>query len=154
LNGTDHVAQGSGNLGTAIVRSLLDTGFAVTAVSRASSSSTFPEGVAVERVDLGSLEAVKSALAGHDAVVSTIATLGVGAQQVLVDAAVEARVSRFIPSEFGINTREAVGTPIGGILAGKVALVDYLDSKAQENPWFSWTALSTGFFFDWVGLLE
>lgn len=148
---THCVTQGSGNLGTAIVRSLVDAGFAVTAVSRASSTSTFPEGVAVKKVDFGSLEEVQSAFAGNDAVVSTIATLGVGAQQVIVDAALAAHVVRFIPSEFGINTRVAAGTPIGKILAGKVAVVDYLSSKAKENPWFSWTGISTGLFFDWVG---
>lgn len=123
----------------------------MTAVSRASSSSTFPEGVAVEKVDLASLESVRAALAGHDAVVSTVATVSVGGQHVLVDAAIAAGVRRFVPSEFGINTRIVGDTPIGKILTGKVATVDYLTSKADENPWFSWTAITTGFFFDWVG---
>lgn len=62
-----------------------------------------------------------------------------------------AGVKRFIPSEFGINTRKVQGTTIGKILAGKVAVVDYLAEKARENPGFSWTGLSTGLFFDWVG---
>jgi hypothetical protein len=65
---------------------------------------------------------------------------------------VAAGVKRFIPSEFGINTREVRGTPIGKILAGKIAVVDYLEETARKNPSFSWTGLSTGLFFDWVCL--
>lgn len=105
----------------------------------------------MKKVDYDSLESLKDALAGNDAVVSVIATAAIKAQQTIVDAAVAAGIKRFIPSEFGINTRIVGGTPIGKILSGKVATVDYLDSKAKENPGFSWTGVSTGLFFDWVG---
>jgi hypothetical protein len=47
-----------------------------------------------------------------------------------------------------VNTRLTPGTTIGKILAGKVAVVDYL--KTKESADFSWTGLSTGMFFDWV----
>jgi putative NADH-flavin reductase len=144
------VHQGSGNVGKPIVDELLAAGFSVTALTRPSSTATFPDGVTVKKVDYESSDSLKEAFAGQDAVVSAIATPAVGGQQIIVDAALAAGVKRFIPSEFGINTRIVGGTPIGKILTGKVGTVDYLASKAKENPDFSWTGLSTGLFFDWV----
>lgn len=61
-----------------------------------------------------------------------------------------AGVKRFIPSEFGINTRQLQGLKIGQIVAGKTKLVDDLQKKAEQNPGFSWTGISNGLFFDLV----
>lgn len=141
------IIGGSGNVGRPILEELVAAGFNVTALTRATSTSTFPEGVTVKKVDFGSTESLKEAFAGQDAVVSAIATAAVGSQQLIIDAAIAAGVKRYIPSEFGINTRLTPGTTIGKILAGKVAVVDYL--KTKESPNFSWTGLSTGMFFDW-----
>ncbi|KAH8906427.1 NAD(P)-binding protein [Coniochaeta sp. PMI_546] len=141
------IIGGSGNVGRPILEELVAAGFNVTALTRATSTSTFPEGVTVKKVDFGSPESLKEAFAGQDAVVSAIATVAVGAQQPIIDAAIAVGVKRYIPSEFGINTRLTPGTTIGKILAGKVAVVDYL--KTKENPSFSWTGVSTGMFFDW-----
>jgi hypothetical protein len=106
--------------------------------------------VTVKEVDYESVDSLKAAFAGQDAVVSAIATVAIKGQQPIIDAAIAAGVKRFIPSEFGVNTRLTGGTTIGKILAGKVATVDYLDAKAKENKDFSWTGLATGLFFDWV----
>lgn len=64
-----------------------------------------------------------------------------------------AGVKRFIPSEFGINTRQLQGLKIGQIVAGKTKLVDDLQKKAEQNPDFSWTGISNGLFFDLVRFL-
>jgi len=125
----------------------------VTGITReASTNSTpkFPDGLAVKKVDFESFDALKSAFDGQDAVVSVVATMAIASQRVAIDAAVAAGVKRFVPSEFGINTRKVQGTTIGKILAGKIAIVDYLNEKSKENPTFTWTGLSTGLFFDWV----
>jgi len=137
------------------VRELIAAGFTVTALTREGSASTLPkvDGLTVQKVDYASFDSLWEAFTGQDAVVSVVATAAIGVQNVAVDAAVAAGVKRFIPSEFGVNTRKTQGLPIGKILAGKVGLVDYLDEKARENEGFSWTGLSTGLFFDWVCLL-
>lgn len=137
-------------MGRFVVPELLATGFHVTAITRESSSSTFPSEVVVQKVDYDSPDSLKAAFAGQDAVVSTITTTAVNGQKAIVDAALAAGVKRFIPSEFGINTRILSGQEIGKILNGKIATVDYLQEKAGENPNFTWTGLSTGIFFDWV----
>ncbi|RYP93259.1 hypothetical protein DL770_000634 [Monosporascus sp. CRB-9-2] len=143
------VAGGSGNLGKAVVKELLKAGYKVTVFAREDSTSTFPSEVPVRKVDYGSVESLKPALKGQDAVVSTLATIAVGSQNPLIDAAVEAGVKRFIPSEFGINTRIVEGTAIGQLLQGKIKTVDYLEEKSKANPGFTWTGVSSGLFFDW-----
>ncbi|KAI1764664.1 NAD(P)-binding protein [Hypoxylon sp. FL1150] len=143
------VIGASGNLGKNVVQELLQAGFEVTAFARSNSSSKFPANVTVKRVDYQSVPSLTAALEGQDAVVSTIATVAIGGQIPLVDAAIAAKVRRFIPSEFGINTRIVDGTAIGKILQGKIKTLDYLISKSEENPWFTWTGVSSGAFFDW-----
>ncbi|KAI1333935.1 hypothetical protein F5Y15DRAFT_421400 [Xylariaceae sp. FL0016] len=143
------VAGASGNLGRAVAEELVKAGFDVTALTRESSSSTYPSGVTPKGVDYGSVESLTAALQGQDAVVSTVATMATGGQQLLVDAAVAAGVKRLIPSEFGINSRILGSSAIGKILQGKIKTLDYINEKSKENPGFTWTGISTGLFFDW-----
>lgn len=124
----------------------------MTAFTRENSTATFPPDVVVKKVDYQSVESLTAALEGQDAVVSTIATVAVGGQTPLVDAAIAAKVKRFIPSEFGINTRKIDNTGIGAILQTKVKTLDYIIEKSKENPWFTWTGISSGIFFDWVSI--
>ncbi|KAK1990242.1 NmrA-like family protein [Colletotrichum falcatum] len=144
------VVGGSGNLGPSIVGALLAGGFEVTALSRKESSATFPPDVTVKRIDLSSVEEVTEALEGQDALVSIVGTAGYASQKTLADAAVAAKVQRFIPSEFGVNTRLARGTKMATILAPKIQLVDHLIELSEKNSSFTWTGISAGPFFDWV----
>ena len=103
----------------------------------------------VHRTDYESSDSLSEAFKGQDAVVSVIASAGVREQHKVVDAALKAGVKRFIPSEYGIDTRNLEGG-IGKILSGKKTTADLLTKYAAENAGFSWTGLSTGLFFDWV----
>ena len=135
------------------MRELVKAGFNVTAFTRTDSTATFPENVTVKKVDYRSVESLIPLLEGQDAVVSTIATVAIGSQKALVDAAIAAKVKRFISSEFGINTRTVGDAAIGKILGGKVKVLDYIIEKSEENPWFTWNGVSSGLFFDWVRAL-
>lgn len=140
-------------MGKHIVQELVDQGFTVTIFSRNPNPENTPKGVTVKSVDYDDLESLKSALAGQDAVVSVLGSAALGAQQAkVVDAAVAAGVKRFIPSEFGINTRKVEGQTIAKILGFKIKLVDNLIAIAKENPNFTWTGVNTGMFFDYLGL--
>lgn len=143
------VAGATGNLGVPIVEELVKAGFVVTVLSR-SASTTPPAGVKeVKGVDYQSVDSLKAALVGQDAVVSTLGSLAIGDQKPLVDAAVAAGIKRFVPSEFGVNTRKAGGA-LGSLLGGKVAIADYLAEKAKASGGaFTWTGISNGLFFDW-----
>lgn len=126
----------------------------MTAFAREDTTATFPSNLTVKKVNYDSVESLTAALKGQDAVVSTIATVAVGNQGPLVDAAVAAGVKRFIPSEFGINTRIVGDDVIGQILVGKIKTLDYIIEKSKANPSFTWTGVSSGLFFDWVSAEE
>lgn len=128
-------------------------GFHVTALSRASSTSTPPPGVEIKKVDYGSSEALQAALAGQDALVSTITTAAAGQQLPFLDAAFAAGVQRVVPAEFGVNTRTLSHPGMRTILQAKIETLDHLIAKSQEKPDFTWTAISNSFFLDLVRLL-
>ncbi|KAI7766989.1 hypothetical protein LZL87_013327 [Fusarium oxysporum] len=143
------VLGASGNLGPPVVKALLDAGFKVTTITRQESKATFPADVVVKRVDLSSKESLVEAVKGQDAIVSTVSGEAIASQKLFIDAAITAQVKRFIPSEFGVNTREARGTKFGQFVAPKIADVDYLIELSKRYTWFSWTGIATGAFFDW-----
>ena len=149
------IAGASGNLGPAILDQLLAADFAVTVLTRADSKSTFPSNVKVVKVDYASLDSLTSALQGQDAFVSTLSHTAITGQIRLVDAALAAGVKRFIPSEFGSDTNNALARKLP-VYADKVKVQGYIEEKAKEHHGFTYTGIYTSAFFDWglrLGLL-
>ncbi len=105
------VAGATGNLGGRIARDLLERGASVTALVRSSIPRDKVErlremGVTIAIVDMNSASQVAAACSGAACVVSALAGLRdviVDAQSVLLDAAIKAGVSRFIPSDYSID---------------------------------------------------
>lgn len=75
----------------------------------------------------------------------------IAAQKVMVDAAIQAGVKRFIPSEYGSSSIAQPIEDFKKIMAPKTELIGYLREKCQLHPEFSWTCLSGGALFDVVG---
>ncbi|KAK3716653.1 hypothetical protein LTR37_006283 [Vermiconidia calcicola] len=141
---------GGDSIGHYILQALVaDGSFSVTALVRQSSKSAFPSSVAVTRVadDFPHDELVK-ALRGQDVVISTIAMFGQAEHYKLIDAAVEAGVERFIPSEWGMDNSDPKNQELCPIFKGKSEVETYLRSKESER--FSWTAVATGIWLEWV----
>jgi len=85
-------------------------------------------------------------LKDQDAVLSFLGSPGLGdAQLALIDAAAEARVKRFIPSEFGHNTGNDKIVDLVPLFGGKRKFVE----RIKTHPSLTWTAVITGLFFDW-----
>ncbi|KAL8846241.1 MAG: hypothetical protein Q9221_008654 [Calogaya cf. arnoldii] len=141
------LAGATGNLGPAILKGLLDAGFQVTVLTRQSSTHTFPPNVNVSPIDYDSLDSLTSALKGQDAVVSTLASLALSKQLLLIEAAVKADVERFIPSEFGSNTINDKTRQLP-IYADKVKVQDALRKEADAGR-LSHTIVINGPFLDW-----
>jgi uncharacterized protein YbjT (DUF2867 family) len=105
------VAGATGNLGGRIARALRERGASVTALVRQGTATEKLErlqklGVTIARVDLNSTSQLKEACSGASCVVSALAGLAnviVDTQSVLLGAAVEVGVPRFIPSDFSID---------------------------------------------------
>ena len=89
------------------------------------------------------------AFRGQDAIVSAISTSNNAKQKEIIDAAVEAGVKRFIPSEFGGNVRNPAALELlpHHMVIGKAEVINYL--RDQESRGLSWSAIATGPFFDW-----
>ena len=65
----------------------------------------------------------------------------------MIDAAVEAGVTRFIPSEFGIDTARPNVSELK-LLNSKIEVNKYLQEKAAEGK-IEYTGFVTGPFFEW-----
>ena len=143
------VAAASGNIGPHIVSALRAAGFKVTVLTRAESSSnaSWPSDVAVAPVDYESKQSLVKALTGQQAVVSLFSGPAFRHQIPLVDAAVEAGVYRFIPSDFGSDTQHPLNANVP-IFQDKQKAEAYLKHVAAKNPSFTYTVLMTGPFLD------
>jgi nucleoside-diphosphate-sugar epimerase len=105
------VAGATGNLGLRIVKALLKNGARVRAIVRASTDAEKVKnleklGVTVYGIDLVDANEVSKACMGVDCVVSALAGLRatiIDAQKILLDAAVVAKVPRFIPSDYALD---------------------------------------------------
>jgi nucleoside-diphosphate-sugar epimerase len=130
------VAGATGDLGTRIVKALLNKGVEVRAVVRSVSdinkiASLKKIGADVYNVDNWNLAELVKACSGVSCVVSSLAGLReviIDAQKVLLDAAIAAGVPRFIPSDYSLDfTRFSYGENRN--LDLRREFHEYLDSK-------------------------
>lgn len=143
--------QGSGTVGSAVVKELSADGFDVTVLTRGQPSSDLPSGVTAKQIDYGSVEALKEVLEGADAVICTLASFAGSIQPTIIDAACAVGVKRFIPSEFGTSIYGHDETsPLKMAMMFKGKVISYLQEKAEKDKNFTWTGLSNNFFFDFV----
>lgn len=148
------VAGATGNLGPSIVAALVNAKFQVFALSRSGNTSGLPSSVKTVKVDYTVHASVVAALKdnGIEALVSNLPKHD--EQIPLIDAAIEAGVKRFLPSDFGSNVsgnEKCAELPV--FKNGKKVVQEYLKKKQGQ---ISWTVIVNGIFFDWglkVGFL-
>lgn len=105
------VAGATGDLGTRIVRELYKKDVEVRALVRSNSNAEKVDtiernGGKIFRINNWNTEELKEACQGVSCVVSALAGLReviIGAQKILLDAAIEAGVPRFIPSDYSLD---------------------------------------------------
>lgn len=68
-------------------------------------------------------------------------------QELLIDAAINAGVKRFISSEFGSNTLEKKSAELA-VFSRRIAARKYLEKKAAEGK-ITWTTIACGAFLGW-----
>ncbi|KAF2194393.1 oxidoreductase CipA-like protein [Zopfia rhizophila CBS 207.26] len=145
------LAGATGNLGIPILKALLGADFCVTVLSRTggNSSRLRPNpNLTIKEVDFNSVESLTPALLGAEVVVSCLTTLAIGGQNPLIDASVAAGVKRFIPAEFGMDSRNPLSVQLP-VCAPKAATQKYLLEKSNSNPGFTYTSIANGLFLDW-----
>ncbi|GKT65603.1 NmrA-like family protein [Colletotrichum tofieldiae] len=138
-------------MGSEISKTLLQYGFAVTAIQRSESIKTAPEGSKSVKLDIDDVNALTLAFKGHDAVISAAPDpIIFEKQQPWIEAAIAAGVKRIFPSEYSTNIDSPLAEDLP-IVADKVRTRRYLVeqiSKAGGNP--SWTSVNNGPFFELV----
>jgi len=139
--------QAGGNSGKYIAEALLKTGkHTVTAITRADSKSTLPEGVEVKKVDYGSASSLLEAVRGQDALVITLAPMAPPDQQSkLLQAAADANVPWVLPNEWSPDTANEA-------LVKDVFPFQKMPKAREEIKKLgksSYIAVSTGFWYEW-----
>lgn len=127
---------------------MVDSGkFNVTVLSRPESDKTYAADIKVVKSDYSEASLV-DAFKGQDAVVSALGSAGLAEEIKIIDAAVKAGVKRYLPSEYGSNTKNTKALSLIPMFGVKIQVKEHL--KAQESKGLTWTAIATGPFFDWV----
>ncbi|TVY25550.1 Isoflavone reductase-like protein [Lachnellula hyalina] len=145
------LAGATGNLGVSVLEALLGANLHVTVLSRihGNSSKLAPHPrLTITEVDFSSTQSLVAALQGAQVVISCLATLAIGSQNPLIEASVAAGVTRFIPAEFGMDSRNPLCVVLP-VCEPKVNTQKYLQEKANSNPEFSYTGIANGLFLDW-----
>jgi uncharacterized protein YbjT (DUF2867 family) len=143
----------TGNLGPAVLDQLAAASFKITVLARVGSGSkvSLPSGadVSVKEVDYDSPAALIAALETVNVVISTLGFQSLfETQRKIIDACIEAGVTRFLPSEFGNDTANP-NVRVLPVFAEKVKTQEYLVAKVSDHANFSYTFLYTNSFFDW-----
>ncbi|KAE8837922.1 hypothetical protein PTNB73_04070 [Pyrenophora teres f. teres] len=143
-----------GNVGKAIITELLKDPprFTITAITRQTSTYTAPPNTSIahKTVDYTSLESLKDAFHGHDAIVNCITG---GATQyepskLIIDAAIFAGVKFFFANEFvGHATSERFKSLPESFAGAKYRIREYLEELGKASK-ITRTSLNGGPFFD------
>jgi NAD(P)-dependent dehydrogenase (short-subunit alcohol dehydrogenase family) len=141
------LAGASGQIGTTVMRALLDANFTVTVLTRPDSTSTFPPGVKVEKVDYDDTEHLTTILKGEDALVCTLGYAAMLKQIPLIDSAIAAGVHRIIPSNFGADPDHPSFRQLP-VYGHKVQVEDHLKQKIQGTS-TTYSLIVNNQFFDW-----
>jgi hypothetical protein len=122
----------------------------ITVLTRSAKSNAVAVGpnVHVKTIDYSSRDSLVDAFAGVDAVVSAIATQSVDTQKDIVDAAVDAGVKFFIPSEFGLaNTHPLLQRDFPNF-GDKTVIQQHLESYRLQGK-IDYALVFVGLFLDW-----
>ncbi|KAK3650987.1 hypothetical protein LTR56_006038 [Elasticomyces elasticus] len=142
-----------GSLGVALIKGLTsEPSFNVTCLVRESSSTlkTIPKdypSVTIRKIsDSCPKDELIEAFKGQDAVVN--ATTAVEEQYRFIDAAIEAGVRHYVPSEFGLDNSRAEARAMCALFDGKGKVAKYLESKKFTG--LTWHAIACGMWIDWA----
>lgn len=148
---TNRIPQ-KGYVGGKIYDVLVNSGFEVTVLTRASGAAAAADPESADprtrAVDYSSVKSLTEALLGQDAVVSALAPAAWEHHFKLLDAAIDAKVKHFIPSDYtSLSTfPEVADLPYWKDLA---TVQQYLRHKAGSAG-VKWTVLATGPLLDCV----
>ncbi|KAF4345184.1 2`-hydroxyisoflavone reductase [Fusarium beomiforme] len=142
----------TGSIGSIILDALMkEPSFTVSALQRSSSKGKLPSNVNVITIDDSyPTEALVSAFTGQDAIINCMTSLAVADQLRFVDAAVAAKVRRYVPSEYGLNNNKPEARALNSVFREKGEVQDHLRSK--ESTGLEWMTIACGMWIKWSAL--
>jgi saccharopine dehydrogenase-like NADP-dependent oxidoreductase len=128
----------------------VDAGMAVTLLSRDPSKSTksFPDSVKVLKTDYSSIDSILPSLKNQDAVVDLINRHQSDVSIRLIDAAIAAGISHYIPSAFGVDQKHPYIRTLPPV-QDKVKMEEHLEARAAEGK-ITFTAIETSMFLEYA----
>lgn len=136
-------------MGKAAVPALLSAGFVVTIIARPESTSTYPEGVTVKQSSYDELEALTEVLKGQDALVEAFNPAAAVHQDIIVQAALAAGVSRLITPDFSTDSFSTHSAEVRIFEPKHKAQKELEKLTSSPDCTLSWTAIVVGGWFDW-----
>lgn len=152
------VIGATGNLGSRVVKHLLEAQqFNVTAISR-SSSSTLPKTSPTLKVlqgDYTSPTFLASAFSNIEAVIFTLHHSAVPSLEIaLIEAATAAGVKWILPVEYGNDPMNEELVSAVPILSKKIAPRRRIEELAENHEGLKWIGIVTNPWFDFVSLMS
>ncbi|KAF4972572.1 hypothetical protein FSARC_845 [Fusarium sarcochroum] len=146
------IVGATGSIGSVVLQALVDEPtFTVTALQRSSSKGKLPSSVRVVTIDDSyPSEALVSEFSGQDAIINCMTSLAVSDQLRFIDAAVTAKVRRYVASEYGLNNNKPEARALNSVFREKGEVQDYLRSK--ESTGLEWMAIACGMWLKWSAL--
>lgn len=143
------IGAGGTNIGHHLALALsADPAFQLSILTRPNSKSTHPPNATLfPNPSNPTHAAYVEAFKDQDAIVSCLGFEGKKSEKAIIDAAVEAGVRRFLPSEYGVDNTDSAARQLSPVFDMKGATIEYLQSK--EGSKLEWTAVPTGMLLDW-----
>ncbi|KIW16070.1 hypothetical protein PV08_06121 [Exophiala spinifera] len=150
------IVGSTGLLGSAVVEAFLDKRdlFDLTLITRGISTRkprSDVRTVVVDFEDVSENSTLVQALQGQDVLISTLnSAVAVKLEPRLVQAAIQAGVKRFMPSEYTFDITHSAARSLGdgNLIGERVSWADGLSRIASEGH-ITYTTLITGGFLDW-----
>lgn len=142
------IVGAGGQVGSPIVQALLAEGkLKVTALTRADSTSTIPEGVTSKTIDYNNKSSIVEALKGQDALIITMNVMAPREQSAtLIEAAAEAGVPWVLPNEFSSDYDS--GTSLGDEMQ-LAPIARALRKQVEDLGVSSWVGISCSFWYEY-----
>ena len=140
--------QAGGQSGKFMTEEMLKLGkYKVTAISRADSTNTVPEGCEIRKIDYANPTSIVDALKGHDALVITMNTRAPPEYQTkLIEAAAEANVPWVLPNEYGYDIlNPGLHTDIAPIGEKHKEYREHIEKLGKS----SWIGVTCGFWYEY-----
>ncbi|RGP69154.1 hypothetical protein FSPOR_4869 [Fusarium sporotrichioides] len=146
------IVGATGSIGAIMLDALTkEPSFKVSVLQRSSSKGKIPASVQTITIDdLYPSDALVSAFSDQDAIVNCMTSLAVNDQLRFIDAAVHAKVKRYVASEYGLNNNNPDARALNSVFREKGEVQDYLRSK--ESTGLEWMAIACGMWLKWSAL--